>query len=147
MVQSGKQLLVIEPLCVLPRFVDSQTLRDETMGIGDFVDSEPWDIIFHFGSLPQARPALFNRGIHPQWAKVVGPLLEEHPLLVVLLAAFLDFVLLQRIPKFTAPGLGAEHSLRPRTHFYACSEPFLRRVERTRRDDRGHWGATSSPTT
>ena len=43
MVQSGKQFLTVEPLCVFFRFVNLQTLR-EMMGTGDFVDGEPWDI-------------------------------------------------------------------------------------------------------
>ena len=50
--------------------------------------------------------------------------------MVVLLAAFVNFVLSPRIPKFAAPRLGVEHLLRPRRHLYACSEPFLRRLER-----------------
>ena len=64
MVQSGKQFLIVEPLCVFFRFVNLQTLR-EMMGTGDFVDGEPWDIGFYLGSLPQACPRSATGGSTP----------------------------------------------------------------------------------
>lgn len=60
----------------------------EMMGTGGLAEGESWDSTFYFGTLPRAWLTLFDMVILVEWAEVARPLANEHPWMVVILAAF-----------------------------------------------------------